>query len=179
LRRAKNVRKFLELITVLYAKKGLLFRWDTPVGLPVVNSYLEPDIHTVEIWPGGKRRSINLAVGDLDEVRGRKAKQSVSPNFVHSLDAAHLHKVALAAKDEGIGMVAVHDSFGCLASRAKRFNKIIREQFVELYNSDPLADILERARRDLPSSMHADLPDLPKRGDLDLNLVLNSFHAFK
>jgi DNA-directed RNA polymerase len=39
-----------------------------------------------------------------------------------------------AAEKEGITSIAtVHDSFGCLASRAERFRRIIREQFVKLY----------------------------------------------
>jgi DNA-directed RNA polymerase, mitochondrial len=36
-----------------------------------------------------------------------------------------------AAVDAGITSIAtVHDSFGCLPSRAERFRMIIREQFV-------------------------------------------------
>jgi hypothetical protein len=40
-----------------------------------------------------------------------------------------------AAVAEGITSIAtVHDSFGCLPSRAERFRQIIREQFVRMYD---------------------------------------------
>jgi DNA-directed RNA polymerase len=41
-----------------------------------------------------------------------------------------------AAVSEGITSIAtVHDSFGCLPSRAERFREIIREEFVRIYRS--------------------------------------------
>ena len=55
-----------------------------------------------------------------------------------------------AAVAEGITSLAtVHDSFGCLPSRAERFRKIIREQFVQMYEeNDVPAQVLEQARKD-------------------------------
>jgi DNA-directed RNA polymerase len=46
---------------------------------------------------------------------------------------------------EGItSIAAVYDSFGCPPSRAERFRKIIREQFVRMYEEhDVLAAELE------------------------------------
>jgi hypothetical protein len=46
---------------------------------------------------------------------------------------------------EGITSLAtVHDSFGCLPSRAERFRRIIREQFLRLYEkNDVLAQVLD------------------------------------
>jgi DNA-directed RNA polymerase len=47
-------------------------------------------------------------------------------------------------------IATVHDSFDCLAAQAERFRRIIREQFVELYEkNDVLAQVLECARMDL------------------------------
>ena len=43
--------------------------------------------------------------------------------------------------------MTVHDSFGCLAPRAERFRRIIREQFVRMYEEhDVLEEILDRAK---------------------------------
>ena len=66
-------------------------------------------------------------------------------------DAAHLMLTVNAAVAERItSIAAVHDSFGCLASKAERFRKIIREQFVKMYeDNDVLAQVLEQAREDL------------------------------
>jgi DNA-directed RNA polymerase, mitochondrial len=52
-----------------------------------------------------------------------------------------------AAVSEGLtSIAAVHDSFGCLPSRAGRFREIIRGQFVRMYQEhDVLAQVLECA----------------------------------
>jgi len=56
-----------------------------------------------------------------------------------------------AAVREGITSIAtVHDSFGCLPSKAERFRRIIRERFVQMYKEhDVLAEVLECVRKDL------------------------------
>ena len=86
--------------------------------------------------------------------------------------------IALAAKAERIDMVSVHDSFGCLAPRAERFNQVVREEFIRLYEQhDVLQDVLEEARQRLQPG--ATLPSPPARGKLNLQLVRESQHAFK
>jgi DNA-directed RNA polymerase len=85
--------------------------------------------------------------------------------------------VALAAADEKIPMVSVHDCFGCLAPHAARLNEIIRERFVSLHKRHNwLTRVLVSARHDLRTN--AELVVLPQLGDLDINEVVKSFHAF-
>lgn len=75
-------------------------------------------------------------------------------------------------------MVSVHDCFGTIAPHAKRLNEIIREQFRRLHKRHNLLnDVRESARRDLPKSTELPLP--PEIGDLELDEILSSFHAFK
>ena len=58
--------------------------------------------------------------------------------------------VNAAAAEGTTNIVTLHDSFGCLASQAKRFRRIIREQFVRMYEeNDVLTQILDRAKDDL------------------------------
>jgi DNA-directed RNA polymerase, mitochondrial len=84
-----------------------------------------------------------------------------------------------AAVAEGIRSIATaHDSFGCLAAQAERFRRIIREQFVELYEkNDVLAQVLECAREDLndPKGLPA-AP--PKQGSLKIEDVRDAEYAF-
>ena len=176
--RAVEVRNFLETLVKLCADQGKPLYWGTPLGLPVINCYYKPDIKIISLRLKGRRRRVRFVVGDTDQIDRGKAVNSVTANFVHSADAAHLQMVALAARAEGIEMVAVHDSFGCLAPHAARFNQIIREQFLRLHTDyDLLAAVLESARRNLPRNTK--LPPLPKVGNLDLSQVLLSQHAFK
>jgi DNA-directed RNA polymerase, mitochondrial len=95
-------------------------------------------------------------------------------------DAAHLLLTVNAAVAEDITLLAtVHDSFGCLPSRAERFRKIIREEFVRMYEeNDVLDQVLERAREDMGENAKG-LPNKPPDGGrLDIEEVLGAEYAF-
>jgi DNA-directed RNA polymerase len=85
-----------------------------------------------------------------------------------------------AAVVEGITSIAtVHDSFGCLASRAERFRKIILEEFVRMYEKhDVLAEVLNQARADLTGNTKRMPTATPEYGWLDLKKVLGAEFAF-
>ena len=176
--RAKAVRDFLERLARLCADEGKPLRWPTPLGHPVLNEYHPPDDKDIEVRLNGRRKTTTLVIGDKEGISRTKAVNAVTANFVHSVDAAHLQFVALAAAKEGIGMVSVHDCFGCLAPRAGRFNQIILEQFVRLHEKHNLLnEVRESARRDLPKSI--ELPPLPEIGSLEIKDIPQSLHAYK
>jgi DNA-directed RNA polymerase len=177
---AKEVRDYSQQLAELCASENKPLRWTTPLGLPVHNRYHEPEIAIIRTpLKGGRSRRTKLVVGDKEKILKRKAVNAVAANVVHSIDAAHLQLVALAAAEEGISMVSVHDCFGCLAPHAQRLNEIIREQFVQLHKrNNLLANVWASARRDLSAASRKKLPPPPKIGDLDLDQVLNSYHAF-
>jgi len=177
---AKTLRNFLEKIAKLYTECNKPMRWPTLLNLPVLNAYYEPmPPQTISVTIGGKRRRSNLITGDTDDVDST-ANTAVTANFVHSSDACHLHMVANATANEAVPLVTIHDCFGTTAPHARRLNKIIREQFVQLHeNYDWLEHVLASAKRDLPKSVHHKLPESPQRGNLDLSGVLQSFFAFK
>jgi len=91
-----------------------------------------------------------------------------------------LMRTVNAAVAEGITSIAtVHDSFGCLPSRAGRFRKIIREEFVRMYEEhDVLAQVLNQARADLSGNTKRMPSAPPEYGSLDLKKVLDAEFAF-
>jgi DNA-directed RNA polymerase len=170
------VLDFLERLAELCADNGKSLRWTTPLGLPVINCYYEPEEKRIETRVNDRRRTTTLVIGNTDDVAKEKSRNSAAANFVHSADATHLQLVALAVAEQGIGMVSVHDSFGCLAPHAERFKAIIHEQFRRLHECHNLLDeVRESARAILPS--HIELPPLPETGSLELDQI--SFFAFK
>jgi DNA-directed RNA polymerase, mitochondrial len=74
----------------------------------------------------------------------------------------------------------VHDSFGCLPSRASRFRKIIREEFVRMYQEhDVLQEIFDQAQADLSEPDTKRMPKGPPEwGPLDIRQVLKAEYAF-
>jgi DNA-directed RNA polymerase, mitochondrial len=181
----QTAMNFLQGIAKVLAKNGLPAKWYTPVGIPWVNRYCEIETTRLAMWlnvRGVKFETKHEVATGEDEtaIRESKSVNAVAPNFVHANDASHLLLVAAAARREGIvGLATVHDSFGCLPSRARRFNALIREQFVEMYERhDVLAEVLAQAKRDLNVTHQHLLPDLFQYGDLDLNSIKDSDYAF-
>jgi len=69
---------------------------------------------------------------------GRKNLSSLSPNIIHSLDAAHLKLTAYdyRIQDPSRSWLSVHDSFGTTVTDIDAFSKNIRKTFVEIYDTD-------------------------------------------
>jgi DNA-directed RNA polymerase len=175
---------FLQKLARTMAHESKPVSWTTPTGIPWSNRYHEPDISRVRLWMHDQgvttKTLVKLCVGMKREIDKNRSANGVAPNFVHALDAAHLMLTVNAAVAEGIvAQATVHDSFGCLASRAKRYNEIIREQFVAMYEThDVLSEVLERAKCDLTQHNWERLPDVPAKGPLNLREVLNAEYAF-
>jgi hypothetical protein len=73
-------------------------------------------------------------------------KSAAAPNFVHSLDAAHLVKVVNRAVSEDIAdILTVHDCYYGLAPQAERLHSIILDELGNLYlQHDPLGELRAR-----------------------------------
>jgi DNA-directed RNA polymerase len=171
---------FLQKCARALAHEGKPLEWTTPTGLPWSNRYHVPQIKKVTLYLHDVSVQVNLAVGDEKQIDKDKSANSVAPNFVHALDAAHLALTVNASFSENITQVAtVHDSFGCLAPHAARFNEIIREQFVAMYEeNDVLAQVLDSASAALTVHNRERLPEAVEYGSLNLKGVLNAQYAF-
>jgi DNA-directed RNA polymerase len=155
--------------------QGRFLEWTSPTGFPVSNRYNVPNIVTVNCMRGSVRVAEHeIADGVTDEINESKVNSSAAPNFVHSLDAAHLVKVVNAAVSEGItDLLTVHDCFYCLAPHAERFHEVIREELINLYrNNDPLAELHSRNVSD------PDILRVPAKGFLPLEKVQEARNAF-
>lgn len=74
-----------------------------------------------------------------DKLSIPKMKSAISPNYIHSLDAELLRRVALRMKDEGIvDSDWIHDSFGSHPNDVDLMLDITKEEFVDLVERDPL-----------------------------------------
>ena len=64
----------------------------------------------------------------------------ISPNFVHSLDAAALHKTICTAVFAGVTHFAmIHDSYGTLAPDVDVLMGSLRRAFSDIFTTDLLA----------------------------------------
>jgi DNA-directed RNA polymerase len=163
LRGPKRAMDYICELAKYRTEQDRFLEWTSPSGFPVSNRYQLPNIVTVNCMRGDIRVAQHkIADGATDEINKEKVVAAAAPNFVHSLDAAHLTKVVNAAVSEGISdLLTVHDCFYCLAPHADRFHKIITDELTNLYdNNDPLADLRSRNVSD------PDILPVPPKGTL-------------
>lgn len=175
---AAKAMEWLREAAKVAAEGGLPLWWETPMGLPILQEYKAQKGERVEVhWQGSRvRMMVQKETEDLD---GRAQANGVAPNFVHSLDAAHLQAVALRCKHEGIKHLAmIHDSFGTHAADTSRLSAILRDTFVEQYEGDVLGRFYDQLKEQLGEELAAKLPEPPKAGDLDLNLIRGASYTF-
>lgn len=160
--------------SIIMATGADVIRWDTPSGFVAQQDYMEWEKAgevRVSLF-GGARWS--LYRGE-DKPNKREHRNGIAPNFIHSLDAAHMQAVAIQCRAEGINALAmIHDDFGTHAADTARFHEIIRETFVEMYERENWLEKFYLRYK----NQGIDLPEPPAVGYLDIKCVLNSPYFF-
>jgi DNA-directed RNA polymerase len=156
----------------------LPIRWSTPVGFPVIQACFDVKLRRIETALQGKIIRVSI-VTDTTKFDRRGQTNSISPNLIHSIDAAHLMLTTVRAEQEHIKSFAmIHDSFGTVAADTEDLFRIVRESFVEMYEE---TDVLENFRGEVMRQL-GDKADtvaaLPEPGTLDLKGVLASKFCF-
>ena len=148
--------------------KGKELSWISPVGIPVVNwaeGYIEKRVNIRSM--GIYHVTVSMRSGEYD---CRKATSAVAPNFIHSLDGAHLCKVINAAD---CSIVPIHDSFATHPDKVDELRDVLVKQFYSMYKDDVLAlidtGVQIREDREL---------ERPVFGNLDISAVLTARFPF-
>jgi DNA-directed RNA polymerase len=176
--KAAEAMDWLQQASRIAAEDGLPIRWETPVGLPVVQDYREMVGERIETEITGTKIKLTVT-REGDKLDKRRQAQGIAPNFVHSLDAAHMMATVGLALEEGITAFAmVHDSYGAHAGHADRLNVLLRQAFVEQYTPDVLGRFRDELVGQLPPKLAAKIPPLPTYGTLDVAAVMHSEYFF-
>lgn len=177
--KAGEAMKWLQGAASLAASEELPVRWTTPVGFPVMQAYADLEKRKVKTAINGKLVYLTM-YQDKDNLDRRKQSQGIAPNFVHSCDAAHMMLTVVRAKQAGIDNFAmIHDSFGTTAGDVEQLYHVVREAFVEMYSEiDVIESFRDEILQQLSEKNREKLEELPARGTLDLNQVVESRYCF-
>ena len=177
--KAVEAMTWLQKIAGLVSKTNAPVSWWTPDGLPVCQFYYKSQAKRVKFLIGGTTKLYTQNTGTL-EVDRNKQGSGIAPNFIHSLDATHVRMTVNHCADRGVknfGMI--HDSFGTAASHAMVMFKGVRATMVTMYaENDPLNELRERLIASLPEDLAEQVPELPARGSLNLEGILETEFAF-
>ncbi|WP_018123401.1 DNA-directed RNA polymerase [Desulfovibrio oxyclinae] len=177
---ARQAMDWLQKTARIVSREGLPVTWTTPVGFPVLQAYPDVKKSRVKTHIGeGVRIDLTL-VEETKQIDKRRQANGISPNFVHSLDAAALMKTVYEALKKDVRSFAmVHDSYGVPAADAANMARTLREVFVQMFTEH---DVLDEFRDEIITMIGEEaakeLPAMPKKGGLDITKVLESDFFF-
>lgn len=177
--------KFLQAYSHKLASEAKAVHWTSPSGFPVVQKYTKFTGKRVKIFLYDRelkklqQSRLNIQIENEFAHDKRKASSGVAPNFVHSLDAAHMHLTILYALQNGVkDFFLIHDSFGTTCDQMGVFYYCIRRAFVNMYEDQCVFENFEAEARDQLENPNEELPPVPTKGDLDIKSILDSEYCF-
>lgn len=182
--KACEAMEWIEAVTkqTVRANPHVPLSWDLPDGMVcITRKGLSEKLRLNTTFEGAQR--LRRLTVEKDDQSPTDHGNSMPPNFIHSLDAAHLRLTALLWEDHCARqgrqpvMTFVHDSFGVPAADSADFSQILREAFVTLYTEH---DHLRRWLASMQEIAGADvmLPEPPALGSLELEGVTQSEFFF-
>jgi DNA-directed RNA polymerase len=171
---AREAMDWIQQIARATSKAGAPVMWTTEDGLPVMQRYSGRDSIKVEILGSKYNLTLRPFNGKLN---AQKQALALAPNFVHSVDAAHMRAVTRRLVELGItSMSMVHDSFATHAGNVETLTSVIRQEFVTLHSKPLLQQFFDGVEPSLPAD-HG-VPPVPPAGSLDLTAVLQADYFF-
>jgi DNA-directed RNA polymerase len=163
---SKGARK---IIKALPEDQEPIITWTSPSGFPASQSYFSREEYRVNTRLAGTVRML-VSVEEGEEADPYRHSSGLAPNFVHSMDAAHLHRVAARCLQHGIDAAMIHDDYGTHAADAALLFRLIREEFVAMYEEfDPVQSMFEK---------YPEMGQPPSKGTLNIREVLDSAFFF-
>lgn len=173
---ARQTMRWLQRCAHLLAKEGKPVRWTAPSGFPVLQAYRDTKDVRIEYGPSRKPFRHKFRK-ELDGINAAEQRNGISPNYTHSLDAAHLVYTVNTCVEYGVTSFAmVHDSYGTHAADVQTLSSCLRAAFAYLYAGDPLA-ALERELRTQFTNPN-DCPERPTYGTWEPSSVLDAEFFF-
>ena len=158
--------------------------WTTPSGFPVsYKAYLQHERKqrgTIRGIVGNKDGRIMhvVRVDAINQETGgrvpcrRSFASGISPNFIHSLDAAHMANTIVSF---GGSFAAVHDSFSAHADDVGFLQDVTKMTFIAQYDVENFFDIVQDM---LMKHNETFQPEQPELGKLNVNDVTSSDYFF-
>jgi len=171
---AKEIMTFLKSIAKLVASENLPVSWTSPLNAPIQMLCYEKESKRVKTQMGDSIVKLSVA-HDTPNISKRATSLGICPNFIHANDGAVLQLAVVKAKELGVDNFSmIHDSFGCVASDSHLMGKALREAFCEIYQKDVLKNFADEMYAMLSEKNQKKFPKMPKKGDLNLDLVKQS-----
>ena len=162
----KNIEGEFKLI---YGKGADYLTWSTPSGFEVeYTKWLHIEAKHRARITGKQIKHVAKLASDRPDIRGFMC--GISPNYVHSMDAAHM-AIVIDRWDQDF--CAVHDSFATHAPDVENLIGLTKEVFIEIYDKDNYFDTI---RKEITNN--EDEVEQPNIGSLNIQEIRDSDYFF-
>lgn len=144
--------------------------WVSPCGVEVSQRLVKQDSIPIQTRMFGTFAYFHLNK-DTNVSNGRRHRNSIAPNFVHSLDSSHLLKVAEIFPHS---LATVHDSFATTPARAESLRWTLIEELKTMYDAVSLSEYKEYWE----DRYNVKLPTVPLQGSYNLANLDLAVYAF-
>jgi DNA-directed RNA polymerase len=145
----KAFEGYIQQMNNIISRNGKAIWWTTDDGFYVVhvkNKELKSK-QVVCMLPGARRKTTIIKKQYSDKISPVKMKSAISPNYIHSLDAELLRRVALKMQRAGIkDSDWIHDSFGCHPNYVSQMLELTKIEFRKLARKSPLKKLDKELR---------------------------------
>lgn len=173
---AKRAMDWLHQVANACTAEKKPVEWRTPVGFFVRHAY--PDQRSAYIRTAvGDRYVVHRIREPLKTLSRTKQRSALSPNFVHSLDAAVLVRAVNRMAELGVGQIScVHDSFGVPATQVDLLTQSLKAAALGIFEHNVLAELADMTKLRLTNPEAVPAP--PEQGDFDLQTLNQSEYFF-
>lgn len=177
--KAREAMDWIQEMAKIVSAAGEVIQWTTPVGLRVVQDYRKTKTKRMKTIFGDVIVKFGLREDIPEKTDTTAMSNGLSPNFIHSMDAAHLMLTILRCGASGLRSFGlIHDSFAVHACDTDLLHQSIRDTFVEMYQGNRLMDFYEEVCASIDPEVAEKIPTPPQQGSLDLNCVRSSRFFF-
>lgn len=167
----QQFKDWLQGIAKQVAKKhNLPISWVSPSGFPVLQNAFKKETNQIDIEGITSIRMSYYAIAD--DINPNDQITGILPNFIHSLDGAHLVATILKTKTKikrqhqaKVSFSMIHDSFGTHAEDMNDLTKSLREAFIELHSQNILEEFrnfMESYVNKIPKLVNSDSRNITK-----------------
>ena len=146
----KAFEQYIHKANNIIAKDNRPVVWTTGDGFIVTHvKYKQGKRERISvITPNSRKRTEFDKHTFTTNVDARKMKSAIAPNYIHSLDAELLRRVARRMFEIGIvDSDWIHDSFGCNPNHVDKMLEFCKEEFIKLVQEMPLERLHKELRK--------------------------------
>ena len=136
------LQKWLTGVSRAVVTQGRPVRWTSPLGFPIqLGATLGAAEPAKTLLHGGRGWLTEDSERRRVELSARATNRSITPNLVHSFDAALAQQLICSAEDVGAEVLTNHDCFATSPADADWLHTRLHNELRELYRTDWLPEI--------------------------------------